>query len=215
NDLPARMHTVAVDILTGFLGSGKTTLLRHVLDHGLHGKPVAVIMNEIGEVGIDGRVVTGLSAGEKMVELSSGCICCTIEDYRFDLAIQEIVETTRPHLIIIESTGLAGPEPLVDRVKAAGLGLDAIITLVDALDGPRHLRETRVAQRQIEAADFLVLNKVDLIDGATADRLERRLAKANPRAERFRTGRGVIDSDVPLAAAGAAFRARARRAAAG
>ena len=58
------MHTVAVDILTGFLGSGKTTLLRHVLDHGLRGKPVAVIMNEIGEIGIDGRVITGLSAVE-------------------------------------------------------------------------------------------------------------------------------------------------------
>ena len=112
------MHTVAVDILTGFLGSGKTTLLRHVLDHGLRGKPVAVIMNEIGEIGIDGRVVTGLSAVEKMVELSSGCICCTIDDYRFDLAVQEIIETTRPHLIIIESTGLADPEPLVDRVKS-------------------------------------------------------------------------------------------------
>ena len=136
------MHTVAVDILTGFLGSGKTTLLRHVLDHGLRGKPVAVIMNEIGEIGIDGRVVTGLSAVEKMVELSSGCICCTIDDYRFDLAVQEIIETTRPHLIIIESTGLADPEPLVDRVKAAGLGLDAIITVVDAEAAPRHLRET-------------------------------------------------------------------------
>src|SRR5437773_9620596 len=64
------MPGVAVDILTGFLGSGKTTLLRHVLDHGLRGKPVAVIMNEIGEIGIDGRVVTGLSAVEKMVELT-------------------------------------------------------------------------------------------------------------------------------------------------
>ena len=209
------MHTVAVDILTGFLGSGKTTLLRHVLDHGLHGKPVAVIMNEIGEVGIDGRVVTGLSAVEKMVELSSGCICCTIDDYRFDLAVQEIVETTRPHLIIIESTGLADPEPLVGRVKAAGLGLDAIITVVDALDGPRHLRETRVARLQIEAADFLVLNKVDLIDSGAADQFDRRLAKPNPRAERFRTVRGVIDSDVLFATGVAAFRDRARRADAG
>jgi len=63
------MRTVAVDVLTGFLGSGKTTLLRHVLEHGLAGKRVAIIMNEIGEVGIDGKVVTGLSAVEKMVEL--------------------------------------------------------------------------------------------------------------------------------------------------
>ena len=195
------MHTVAVDILTGFLGSGKTTLLRHVLDHGLRGKPVAVIMNEIGDVGIDGRVVTGLSAVEKMVELSSGCICCTIDDYRFDLAMQEIVETARPHLIIIESTGLADPEPLVDRVKAAGLGLDA-----DhhgrrrGRTAPRHLRETADRQAQIEAADFLVLNKLDLVDEAAADRLERRLAQAEPargalphRARRDRQRRAVRD----------------------
>lgn len=200
------MHTVAVDILTGFLGSGKTTLLRHVLEHGLRGKPVAVIMNEIGEIGIDGRVITGLSAVEQMVELSSGCICCTIDDYRFDLAVQEIIETARPHLIVIESTGLADPEPLVDRVKAAGLGLDAVIAVVDAADAPRHLQETVVARRQIEAADFLVLNKLDLVDDATAGRLERRLARLNKRAQRFRTVRGAIDSDVLFATGVAAYR---------
>ena len=205
------MHSVAVDILTGFLGSGKTTLLRHVLDHGLRGKPVAVIMNEIGEIGIDGRVVTGLSAVEQMVELSSGCICCTIDDYRFDLAVQEIIETTRPHLIVIESTGLADPEPVVDRVKAAGLGLDAIITVVDAFGAQRHLRETEVARQQVEAADFLVLNKLDLVDETAAERLDRRLGKLNPRAERFRTVRGAVDSDVLFATGVAAFRERARR----
>src|SRR5262249_21530398 len=139
------MPPVAVDILTGFLGSGKTTLLRHVLDHGLRGKPVAVIMNEIGEIGIDGRAITGLSAVEKMVEVSSGCICCQIDDYKFDLAVQEIIETTQPHVIIIESTGLADPEPLVYRVKTAGLNLDAVITVVDAANVDRHLRETEVA----------------------------------------------------------------------
>ena len=206
------MHTVAVDILTGFLGSGKTTLLRHVLDHGLRGKPVAVIMNEIGEIGIDGRVVTGLSAVETMVELSSGCICCTIDEYRFDLAVQEIVETTRPHLIIIESTGLADPEPLAYRVRNAGLGLDAIITVVDAHAGPRYLRETEVAQRQVEAADFIVLNKLDLVDERAAERFDRQLARRNPRATHFRTVRGAIDSDVLFATGVAAFRERARRA---
>jgi len=206
------MRTVAVDILTGFLGSGKTTLLRHVLAHGLQGKPVAVIMNEIGEVGIDGKVVTGLANVEKMVELTSGCICCSIDDYRFDLAIQEIVETTKPHLVIIESTGLADPEPLAYRVKNAGLGLDAIITVVDAANVERQLRETQVARAQIEAADFLVVNKLDLVDAAVVGRLERRLAKLNPRAERLKTVRGAIDSDVLFATGVAAFRERARAA---
>jgi len=143
------VRNVAVDILTGFLGSGKTTLLRHVLEHGLKGKPVAVIMNEIGEVGIDGKVITGLSAVEKMVELASGCICCSIDDYKFDLAIQEIIDTAHPHLIIIESTGLADPEPLAYRVKNAGLGLDAVITVVDAANVERHLKEADVARAQL------------------------------------------------------------------
>jgi cobalamin biosynthesis protein CobW len=204
------MRTVAVDILTGFLGSGKTTLLRHVLDHGLKGKPVAVVMNEIGEVGIDGKVVTGLSAVEKMVELSSGCICCTIDDYRFDLAIQEIVETANPHLIIIESTGLADPEPLAERVRTAGLGLDAVITVVDAANADRHLAETEVAARQVAAADFLVVNKVDLVAERALGKLEKRLARLNGRAERFRSVRGALDSDLLFATGVASWRERAR-----
>jgi len=204
------VRTVAVDILTGFLGSGKTTLLRHVLDHGLKGKPVAVIMNEIGEVGIDGTVVTGLSAVEKMVELSSGCICCTIDDYRFDLAIQEIVDTVQPHVIIIESTGLADPEPLAYRVKTAGLGLDAVITVVDAANLERELAEAEVATAQIAAADFLVVNKLDLVDERALAAVERRLAKLNPRAERFRTVRGAIDSELLFATGVASYREQAR-----
>jgi len=204
------MRTVAVDILTGFLGSGKTTLLRYVLEHGLRGKPVAVIMNEIGEVGIDGKVVTGLANVEKMVELTSGCICCSIDDYRFDLAIQEIIDTAQPHLVIIESTGLADPEPLAYRVKSAGLGLDAVITVVDAANVERQLAETKVARAQIEAADFLVVNKLDLVDAPDVARLERRLAKLNPRAERMKTVRGALDSDVLFATGVAAFRERAR-----
>ena len=204
------MRTVAVDILTGFLGSGKTTLLGHVLAHGLRGKPVAVIMNEIGEVGIDGRVITGLANVEKMVELSSGCICCSIDDYRFDLAIQEIIETAKPHLVIIESTGLADPEPLAYRVKNAGLGLDAVITVVDAANVKRHLAETEVAGAQIEAADFLVVNKTDLVDDTALAAVERRLTRLNPRAERFRSVRGALDSEVLFATGVAAYRQRAQ-----
>ena len=204
------MRTVAVDILTGFLGSGKTTLLRHVLDHGLRGKPVAVIMNEIGEVGIDGRVITGLSAVEKMVELSSGCICCSIDDYRFDLAIQEIIDTAKPHLIIIESTGLADPEPLAYRVKNSGLGLDAVITVVDAAHLERQMGAAEVTRAQIEAADFLVVNKLDLVSARELARVEKKLRRLNPRAEQFRTVRGAIDSEVLFATGVAAYRERAR-----
>lgn len=206
------MRSLAVDIVTGFLGSGKTTLLRHVLTHGLGGQPVAVIMNEIGEVGIDGRVITGLANVEKMVELSSGCICCSIDTYRFDLAVQEIIETVHPYLLIIESTGLADPDPLVYRVKSAGLGLDAVITVVDAANVARFLAETTVAEAQIAAADFLVVNKIDLVPERTLKRLERRLVRFNPRAEVFRTVRGAVPSELLFATGVARYRERAVRA---
>jgi G3E family GTPase len=200
---------VAVDVLTGFLGSGKTTLLQHALAQGLAGKRVALVVNEIGEVGIDGRVVTGLQYVEKMVELSSGCICCSIDEYRFDLAIQEIIETVEPDLIVIESTGIADPEPLAYRVKSAGLALDAIITVVDAENVERFLADTEVAGAQIAAADFLVVNKTDLVPAADVARLRRRLARMNPRALQLESVRGAIAADVLFATDVAGHRERA------
>jgi G3E family GTPase len=201
---------VAADILTGFLGSGKTTLLKHVLEHGLKGKPVALIVNEIGDVGIDGQVVTGLNYVEKMVELSSGCICCSIDEYRFDLAIQEIIDTVKPHLIIIESTGLADPEPLAYRVKSAGLHLDAIITVVDAVNVERFVGETEVTGAQIGAADFLVINKTDLVTPSDVARVRKSLTRMNPRALQLESVRGAIDADVLFATDVAGHRDRAR-----
>ena len=200
---------VAVDVLTGFLGSGKTTLLSHALAHGLAGKRVALVVNEIGDVGIDGTVVTGLNYVEKMVELSSGCICCSIDEYRFDLAIQEIIETVQPDLIVIESTGLADPEPLAYRVKSAGLHLDAIVTVVDAANVERFLGETEVAGAQIAAADFLVVNKVDLVTPEALARLRARLVRMNPRALQLETVRGALDADVLFATDVAVHRERA------
>ena len=200
---------VAVDVLTGFLGSGKTTLLSHVLAHGLHGKRVALIVNEIGEIGIDGTVVTGLDYVEKMVELSSGCICCSIDEYRFDLAIQEIVETARPDLIVIETTGLADPDALAYRVKSIGLHLDAVITVVDAANVERALADTEVAGAQIAAADFLVVNKTDLVAPHDVARVRKRLARLNARAWQLESVRGAIEADVLFATDVAAHRERA------
>jgi len=200
------MADVAVNIVAGFLGSGKTTLLRHVLTHGLSEKGVAVIMNEIGDVGIDGKVITGLGAIEKMVELSSGCICCSIDEYQFDMAVQEIVETARPDLIIIESTGLADPEPLSDRARGAGLAVDAVITVVDAGNIERCLGETAVAKRQIGAADFLVLNKTDCVGTTRVGQVEKRLRRINDRALIVRTVHGAVDTPLLFGPGVAAYR---------
>jgi cobalamin biosynthesis protein CobW len=198
--------SVAVDIVAGFLGSGKTTLLRHVLSHGLSGRRVAVIMNEIGEIGIDGQVITGLEAIERMVELSNGCICCSIDEYRFDMAVQEIVETVRPDVILIEATGLADPVPLAARARNSGLGIDAVITVVDASNMERLLAETTVAASQITAADFLVLNKVDLISAGEVLRLEKRLRQLNDRAVIVRAVQGAAELPLLFAPGVAAYR---------
>jgi G3E family GTPase len=203
---------VAVDVLTGFLGSGKTTLLRHVLGHGLAGKRVAVVVNEIGEIGIDGAVVTGLDYVERMIELASGCICCSIDEYRFDLAIQELVETVRPDLIVIETTGLADPDPLAYRVKSAGLRLDAVITVVDAAHVERCLGEAAVVEAQIAAADFLVVTKTDVVAPADVARVRRRLGTLNARALQLESAHGAIDAEILFATDVAEHRDRARAA---
>lgn len=204
------MRAVTVDILTGFLGSGKTTLLRHVLAHGLQGRRVAVIMNELGEVGIDGRVLTGLTNVERVVELSNGCICCSIDEYRFVAAVQELVATVQPDVIVIESTGIADPEPLIARVAEAGLRLDAVITVVDAAQIARQLVVDVAAVAQVEAADFVVVNKCDLVDDAALAVIEADLRQRNPRAEQVRAVRGAVGSEILFATGVAHYRERAR-----
>ncbi len=203
------MKPVAADIVTGFLGSGKTTLLSHALGGPLAGAGVVVIVNEIGEVGIDGRVVTGLDYVEQVVELTSGCICCSIGEYRFDLAVSELVEAADPSLIVIESTGLADPAPMLERVRQAGLGLDAVITVVDAAHMAHAFRLSGAARRQVAAADFLVVNKCDLVPRASLARTKRRLRRLNGRARLFSCTHGRAPAEL-LFATGVARRRQGR-----
>jgi cobalamin biosynthesis protein CobW len=129
------MKGVAVDIVTGFLGSGKTSLIKHVLAHGLHNRRVAVVVNDIGEINLDGRVLEGFNV-DRMVELSNGCICCSIS-YQFGSAVQEIIDTTQAELIIIEASGATDPVPLTEEIHNIGLRVDGIITVVDGEHIPR------------------------------------------------------------------------------
>jgi G3E family GTPase len=201
--------SVAVDIVSGFLGSGKTSMLRHVLSGGLGGARVAVVMNEIGDIGIDGRVVTGLGGIEKLVELSSGCICCSIDEYRFDVAMQDLLDTVRPDLIVIETTGVADPEVLAARVRSAGLRVDAVITVVDVSATRRWLRDTVVARQQIEAADFLVINKTDLVTVAELAAVERSVRRLNGRAGIAHATYGGVDLPLLFAPEVGSYRGQA------
>jgi G3E family GTPase len=189
------MSTIACDIVTGFLGSGKTTFLKHVLQHGLQGKRVAIVMNELGDVGIDGTVLTGFSAVEKMVEVNSGCICCSVT-LQFTVAIHEIVQAVHPQLILLETTGVADPEPLILQAKQAGLALDAVIAVVDAADVLALDKKARVVRRQAEMADFVVINKTDLVDAKQLAKVRKWVEKRNRRALVFETTRGAVPSDL-------------------
>ena len=201
---------LTVDIVTGFLGSGKTTLLKQVLSRGMGDKKVAVIVNEIGEIGIDGRAIECMNV-EQMIELDNGCICCTV-NYQFGMAVRSIIETVDPHLLVIETTGLANPYPLAEEIRNIGLRLDAIITVVDAANVERAMKEASVVRDQIEAADFLVLNKTDLVTPRELKKVEKRIRRMNGRALALETTYGALDAEVLFATSASTHRERLDRA---
>lgn len=206
------MLKTSCNILTGFLGSGKTTLLSYVMRHGLGKKRVAIIMNEIGDVGIDGTVITGLEGVESMVELNNGCVCCTIDDYRFAIAVQQITEEVKPDLLIIETTGLADPTPIVDRLRTASVARDAVITTVDAATFLALSAEHEVLDEQVRGADFLVLNKIDLVSAEQRQRVEARLHQLNRRALLLEATYGQVQTDLLFGTSVSAYRARSQQA---
>jgi cobalamin biosynthesis protein CobW len=183
--------TVPVDIVGGFLGSGKTTLLRRLLEQGTGafasgeagGAPerVAVVVNELGEIGIDGLVVGGLGFGERMVELSSGCICCQLDTVHFEIALDELCDDVDPDRIVIETSGVADPGTLARRLADLGRPLGSVITVADSVNLARVLAEP-IGGAQIAAADFLVVSKLDLPETAGLAAASARMRVLNSRA---------------------------------
>lgn len=202
------MTMVPVDIVTGFLGSGKTTLIKHVLEKGLHGQRVAVIVNDMADIPVDGPVLRGMHV-DKMVELSGGCVCCS-GLYRLGAGLQEIVENTRPTLIVIETSGAAAPSPVVARLDELGYRTDAVTTVVDAENFFRMDKAEPIVSVQVAEADFLVINKLDRVDVLRLEKLRKTLGRMNSRAHRIETSYGAVASDLLFATGVRALRERSR-----
>ncbi|MEP3197577.1 MAG: GTP-binding protein [Lentilitoribacter sp.] len=186
-------NKIPVTVITGYLGAGKTTLLNRILSEK-HDKNYAVIVNEFGEIGIDGALVVG--ADEDIFEMSNGCICCSV---RGDLieTIDNLLKSEREiDNIIIETTGLADPAPvaqtfLQEEFVRSKTQLDAMVTVVDAKHVTVELEASREAKEQIAFADIILLNKVDLVNDVEA--LKTLLRTINPLAKIFETKQSDID----------------------
>jgi G3E family GTPase len=183
------MSLIPATILTGFLGSGKTTLLKRVLSEA-HGQKIAVIENEFGEENIDNDILV-TDVKEQIIQMSNGCICCTIrEDLRStlqDLAAKKRRGELDFDRIVIETTGLADPGPVaqtffMDEEIAESFLLDSILTLVDAKHAATQLNDRQEARRQVGFADQIFISKTDLVAKDEVEALMHRLKHMNPRA---------------------------------
>jgi cobalamin biosynthesis protein CobW len=225
---------IPVTIVTGFLGAGKTTLIRHVLEHA-KGRRLALIINEFGDIGVDGEILRtcGIEscAKENIIELANGCLCCTVAD-DFLPAIEALIShEKRPDHIIVETSGLALPKPLVKAFDwpsvRARLTVDGVIAVVDGAavangrfaDNPEAVLAQRAADQAVDhdnpleevyedqllCADLVILNKSDLLDEDTSKRVLSEIASSLPRAVKIvATREGAIDPSLLLGLTAAA-----------
>ena len=222
-----------VTIVTGFLGAGKTTLIRHLLANA-GGRRLALIINEFGDVGVDGDLVKNCAGGacpeDAIVELANGCICCTVADDLAPAIMSLIAREPKPDHIVIETSGLALPKPLIKAFDwpdlRSKLTVDGVVAVVDAAavaegrfaDDPARIAEQRMSdpsldhdnpleevyEDQLMSADLVVLNKADLVDRKTLHALRAQVVAAAPRVKIMAAREGAIAADILLGVSAAA-----------
>lgn len=179
-----------ITVITGALGSGKTTLLRHIIDT-FPGK-IAIVMNEFGEIAIDTKIIQGKNV--QMADLGGGCVCCSLLG-EFEAAVNEIIDTVDPDRIVVETTGVAEPDALVFDIQESLtlVRLDGVVTVVDADAMIKYPQIGHTTRMQIEAADTILLNKVDLVSQSELKAIEEKLHFLNEIATIIHAQRGQVD----------------------
>jgi G3E family GTPase len=189
---PASGSRLPVMIVTGFLGSGKTTLLNHILA-SRHGLRIAVLVNEIGEIGIDGELI--VATDDTMLELSNGCICCSLNNDLVDAIFRILERQPKVDYLIVESTGLADPLPIILTFLRSEFRdwarLDAIVAIADAANFSLDRFESEAARNQLRYADVILLNKCDLTSGRQLDDIEAKIRNTRADARIIRTTRSA------------------------
>ncbi|GAA6619519.1 CobW family GTP-binding protein [Scytonema sp. NUACC26] len=180
-------------VITGPLGSGKTTLLRHILE--TVPKKIAILMNEFGEIAIDAKIIQGKNV--QMADLGGGCVCCSLLG-EFEAAMDEIIDSVDPEHIIVETTGVAEPDALVFDIQESlpKVRLDGVVTVIDADSLVKYPFVGHTTQIQIEAADIILLNKIDLISEKELEVVEDKLHSINETTSILRSYRGKVDLDL-------------------
>lgn len=208
--MSAALGRIPATIVTGFLGAGKTTLIKHFLERQA-GARTAVIVNELGEVGIDHTLLRASS--DNTVLLGNGCLCCSLRS-DLEVTLRELLAQAATGAVpsfdrvIVETSGLADPGPVLQTFAAdRGIGrefhLETVVTLVDAATAERTLAAAPESERQVALADRLLISKTDLVDADAVDRLRRLLAERNPTAEIRTVDHGAIDAGVLTRPSGA------------
>ena len=190
------MNKVPVQIITGFLGSGKTTLLNHLIEQN-HPEKVLVIENECGDLNVDGGLV--IKEVEEVVELSDGCLCCTLSNELVRVLIEAKNKKDQYDRLIIETTGIADPNSILqvflkeENIKET-FDLQQVVCLVDAAQIKQWLEESEEALRQVAVSDVVLINKTDLVDAEAIPELEKLIEGINPYSKVFTTVEGRVDS---------------------
>ncbi|WP_340694644.1 CobW family GTP-binding protein [Hydrogenobacter thermophilus] len=156
-------------VITGYLGSGKTTLLLNSVKEFFSGRRVALIVNEFGQIGVDGKILK--NAYSEVIELPEGCICCTLHS-EFEKALSEIKQKYDPELLFVETSGGAEPFPVIISLQSLGCTVEGVLCLIDAFNFEKYSKES-TARHQIGSSNVLVINKTDLVEGEILKNIEK------------------------------------------